>query len=30
MPFLGVCTIFPKGGSKLDPNKVKDLDLAQV
>lgn len=30
MPFLGVCTIFPKGGSKLDPAKVKDLDLAQV
>lgn len=25
MPFLGVCTIFPKNGSKLDTRKVKDL-----
>lgn len=25
MPFLGVCTIFPKGGSKLEARKVKDL-----
>ena len=25
MPFLGYCTLFPKGGSKLDPNKVKNL-----
>lgn len=28
MPFLGACTIFPKGGSKLDPHKVKGLPLA--
>lgn len=26
MPFLGVCTIFPKGGSKLDPTKVEGLE----
>ncbi|TSC70657.1 MAG: hypothetical protein CEO12_237 [Parcubacteria group bacterium Gr01-1014_46] len=25
MPFLGVCTIFPNGGSKLDTRKVKGL-----
>jgi hypothetical protein len=28
MPFLGHCTIFPKGGSKLDPFKVKGLASA--
>ena len=27
MPFLGNCTIFPKGGSKLDPAKVRGLVL---
>jgi hypothetical protein len=27
MPYLGVCTIFPKGGSKLDPAKVEGLDV---
>ncbi len=26
MPYLGVATIFPKGGSKLDPSKVEGLD----
>jgi len=26
MPTLGVATIFPKGGSKLDPAKVKGLE----
>lgn len=26
MPFLGVCTIFPKGGSRLDPGMVKGLE----
>ena len=25
LPFLGVCTIFPKGGSKLEESKVRDL-----
>ncbi len=25
MPFLGYCTLFPKGGSKLDPKKVQGL-----
>jgi hypothetical protein len=25
MPFLGVCTIYPKGGSKLDTRKVEGL-----
>ncbi len=25
MPYLGHCTIFPKGESKLDPKKVKGL-----
>jgi hypothetical protein len=27
LPFLGVCTLFPCGTSKLDPKKVKDLNL---
>lgn len=27
MPFLGFCTIFPNGGSKLDPSKVKGLNI---
>jgi hypothetical protein len=27
IPGLGVTTIFPKGGSKLDPAKVRGLDL---
>jgi len=27
MPYLGVCTIFPKGGSKLDPARVEGLDV---
>ena len=30
MPMLGFGVIFPKGGSKLDPSKVKGLDLATV
>ena len=30
MAFLGVCTIFPKSGSKLDPAMVKGLQLAQA
>ncbi|MFA5888638.1 MAG: hypothetical protein WCW47_01370 [Candidatus Paceibacterota bacterium] len=29
MPFLGAGVIFPKGGSKLDPAKVKGLQLPQ-
>src|SRR3989344_2081491 len=28
VPFLGVCTIFPKNGSKLDAQKVKGLPKA--
>ncbi len=27
LPFLGTCTIFPRGGSKLDPAKVDGLVL---
>ena len=30
LPLLGPCTLFPKGGSKLDPTKVKGLDLADI
>ena len=26
IPFVGMATIFPKGGSKLDPKKVKGLE----
>ena len=29
MPLLGIGVIFPKGGSKLDPAKVKGLQLPQ-
>ena len=28
MPMLGGATIFPKGGSKLDPSKVEGLEVA--
>jgi len=27
MPLLGIATIFPKGGSKLDPSKVEGLEI---
>lgn len=27
IPFVGICTLFPKGGSRLDPAKVKDLEV---
>ncbi|MFZ2484464.1 MAG: hypothetical protein WAX80_02925 [Minisyncoccia bacterium] len=30
MPFLGFGVIFPKGGSKLDPDKVEGLQLAGI
>lgn len=30
MPFLGVCTIFPRNGSKLDAHRVKGLPKASA